>query len=162
MIYEVNGDILLSKAHAVAHGVAPNDDFKKGLAYSLRENWPSLYKDFRNYSHKNHPKEGSVWTWMNAEGKKIVNLFTQEHSRGHNSHPGKATTSYVNHSLKELRKVIEDEDIKSIAMPKLATGVGSLDWNEVRPLIDKHLGDLKIPIYIYTEFHKGQQADEPN
>jgi O-acetyl-ADP-ribose deacetylase (regulator of RNase III) len=27
MIYEVTGDILESKAHAIAHGVAPNDHF---------------------------------------------------------------------------------------------------------------------------------------
>lgn len=160
MIKEVSGDILLSKAEALVHGVAPNDDFKSGLAFSLKEQWPSLYKDFRNFSHKNHPKEGTAWTWMNAEGQKIINLFTQEHAKGHGSHPGKAKTSYVNHSLKELRKVIEKENIKSVALPKIATGVGSLPWDEVKPLIDSNLGDLNIPVYIYTTFKKGEQASE--
>jgi O-acetyl-ADP-ribose deacetylase (regulator of RNase III) len=47
MIKEVAGDILLSKAGAIAHGVAPHDDFKQGLALSLREHWPGMYKDFR-------------------------------------------------------------------------------------------------------------------
>ena len=47
MIYEVSGDILLSDARAIAHGVAPNDNFTTGLAFSLREHWPALYKDFR-------------------------------------------------------------------------------------------------------------------
>ncbi|PIN80620.1 Appr-1-p processing protein, partial [Candidatus Woesearchaeota archaeon CG10_big_fil_rev_8_21_14_0_10_34_8] len=73
---------------------------------------------------------------------------------------GKATTAYVNHALKELRSEIEKENIESIALPKLATGVGGLDWEEVKPLIDKHLGDLEIPVYIYTTFHKGQKAQE--
>ena len=27
MIYEVSGDILLSQARGIAHGVAPNDNF---------------------------------------------------------------------------------------------------------------------------------------
>ena len=36
MIQEVSGDILLSKAHAIAHGIAPNDDFHSGLALALR------------------------------------------------------------------------------------------------------------------------------
>lgn len=40
MIYEVSGDILLSEARAIAHGVAPNDNFATGLALSLREHWP--------------------------------------------------------------------------------------------------------------------------
>ena len=30
MIHEVAGDILLTKAQAVAHGVAPNDQFDSG------------------------------------------------------------------------------------------------------------------------------------
>ncbi len=48
MIYEVSGDILLSEARAIAHGVAPNDNFANRLpALSLREHWPALYKDFR-------------------------------------------------------------------------------------------------------------------
>ncbi len=32
MVKEVTGDILLSKAGAVAHGIAPNDNLKQGLA----------------------------------------------------------------------------------------------------------------------------------
>ncbi|MGB0455231.1 MAG: macro domain-containing protein, partial [Bacteriovoracaceae bacterium] len=138
MIYQVEGDILLTQAQAIAHGVAPNDDFKNGLAFSLKENWPALYKDFRHFSQGHHPKEGTLWAWMTAEGKKIFNLFTQEHARSHHSHPGKATTSYVNHSLKELRKSIDKEGIASLAIPKLATGVGGLEWDEVYPLIEKH------------------------
>jgi hypothetical protein len=47
-------------------------------------------------------------------------------------------------------------------MPRLATGVGGLDWSEVRKLVEQHLGDLKIPIYVYTAYHPGQQASEPD
>ena len=160
MIYEVEGDILLTETKAMAHGVAPNDDFKSGLAYSLKENWPSLYKDFRHFSHGSHPKEGTLWTWTDSNGRRVINLFTQEHAKSNNSHPGKAKTSYVNHALKELRAIIESEKIESLAIPKIATGVGGLDWNEVKPLVDTHLGDLSIPIYIYSTYRKGQKAEE--
>ena len=63
MIKEVQGDILLSGADAVAHGIAPNDNFHQGLALSLRESWPAMYKDFRHYCHVQHPKEGTTWAW---------------------------------------------------------------------------------------------------
>lgn len=162
MLYEVEGDILLTDAQAIGHGVAPNDDFKQGLAYGLREGHPELYKEFRSQMHKKHMPEGSVWKWTGADGKQVYNLFTQEHSKGHGATPGKAKTSYVNHSLKELRKQIEDEAIASIALPKLATGVGGLEWDEVKPLIEKHLGDLNIPVYIYSKYTKGVKAQEPN
>jgi hypothetical protein len=46
-------------------------------------------------------------------------------------------------------------------LPRLATGVGGLQWSEVFPLIEQHLGDLSIPIYVYTTYHQGQQASEP-
>ena len=160
MIYEVEGDILLTKAAAIAHGVAPNDDFKQGLAFSLKESWPSLYKDFRHYSHGNHPKEGTMWAWQGEGSKMVFNLFTQEHAKGHNSHPGKATTAYVNHALKELRKQLEENPVESLAIPKLATGVGGLDWSEVRGLIEKHLADLDIPVYVYATFNKDVKALE--
>ena len=45
--------------------------------------------------------------------------------------------------------------------PKLATGVGGLQWDDVHPVIEEKLGVLDIPIYLYTDFHAGQQANEP-
>ena len=52
MIKKVQGDIMLSKADAMAHGVAPMDHFDSGLAASIREDYPSLYKDFRSSSEQ--------------------------------------------------------------------------------------------------------------
>ena len=66
MIIEVTGDILLSSAHAIAHGVAPNDPVHSGLALSLREKWPSMYKDFRHYGQTTHPHQGTIWAWAGA------------------------------------------------------------------------------------------------
>lgn len=160
MIKEVYGDILLSKAGAVAHGVAPNDDFGQGLALSLREKWPALYKDFRHYCQTDHPKSGEIWTWVGADNRRIVCLMTQEAAYDKGDKPGKATTQYVDHALKALRHLIEQEQIKSVALPRLATGVGDLEWRDVKPLIVKHLGDLQIPVYLYTIYSKNMAAVE--
>ena len=59
-----------------------------------------------------------------------------------------------------MAKVIEAEKITSVALPRLATGVGGLKWDDVKPLIDKHLGHLPIPVYVYTTFRSGVQAEE--
>ena len=161
MIKTVSGDILKSKCEAIAHGIAPNDDFKQGLALSLRQNWPSMYKDFRHYAQTSHPKPGSLWAWGGPCGARVINLYTQEGSEGHAAHRGgKATLSHVNHCLKALRKEIEKEGLKSVALPKLATGVGGLDWKDVEPLINEHLADLKIPVVIYSKYVAGVEAEE--
>lgn len=160
MLYEVTGDILLTKAQAIAHGIAPNDHFADGLALAIREKWPALAKDFRHYAHQCHPKPGELWTW-GGFGVRIFNLLTQNGEHGHGTKPERATIASVNHALRRLRHEVEKEKITSLAISKLATGYGGLDWKEVYPLIVSHLGDLPIPIYVYSQYQKDQQAVEP-
>ncbi|MDB5386100.1 MAG: Macro domain protein [Planctomycetaceae bacterium] len=161
MIHEVQGDILLSKAQAVAHGISPNDDFDKGLALSLRENWPSLAKDYRHYAHQVHPRAGELWAWSGVGGVRIFNLLTQEGAFDHGAKAGRATVANVNHCLKRLRHELQREHIQSVALPRLATGAGGLPWDAVRPLIQTHLGDLPISVFVYTTYHPGAAANEP-
>ena len=160
MIHEVSGDILLTTAQAIAHGVAPNDHFDQGLALALPEKWPMMSKDFRHYAHQCHPKPGEMWAW-GGFGARVFNVMTQAGEHNEGAKPGKATAATVNHSLRRLRHELEKGDIKSIALPRLATGVGGLDWSEVLPLIRTNLGDLEIPVYVYTNYQKGVQANEP-
>jgi O-acetyl-ADP-ribose deacetylase (regulator of RNase III) len=161
MLKEVHGDLLLSRAAAIAHGVSPNDPFAKGLALSLREKAPALYKDFRHYCQTYHPKPGSLWTWAGSDGVKIVSLFTQETVEGHHGgNAGRASASHVSHALKALRQLAEAEKFTSLALPRLATGVGSLEWEVVQPLIAQHLGALNIPVYVYSVFHSGIKGNE--
>lgn len=160
MIIEVEGDILLSKATAVAHSVAPNDDFHSGLALSLREQWPAMYKDFRHYCRQDHPAPGGVWAWKGAESPILFSLFNQESAYGHGGKPGKATLAHVNHSLAALCQQCEKEGVKTLAMSRLATGVGGLDWKDVKPLIVKHFGALPLKVFLYDTYRKGVVANE--
>ena len=160
MLQEVSGDILLSKAGLIAHGVAPNDDHATGLAHALRDYAPAMYKDFRHYCKTQHPKAGGLWTWAGADGRRIAALFTQEPAYHPGERPGKATVTNVNHALRELRQFIERENVSSVALPRLATGTGGLSWQDVRPAIEKHLGSLSIPVIVYATYHAGQAASE--
>lgn len=161
MIHELTGDILLSKAQAIAHGVAPNDHFDSGLALALRDMWPAMVKDFRHYARQAHPKPGELWEWGGAGGVRIYNLLTQEGEHHQGAKPGKATLSNVSHCFKRLRHEIEKSNVGSLAIPRVATGVGGLNWADVKPVVAQHLGDLSIPVYVYTTYQKGQQAKEP-
>ena len=161
MIHEVEGDILLTGAQVIAHGVAPNDPMNQGLALSLHERYPAMHKDFHHWCHQQHPKPGEAWAWGGAEGVRIINLLTQEGGYGGGNKPGKASEPNVNHALRALKKIIQKEGFSSVALPRLATGVGGLDWDQVKPLIQSQLGDLDIPVYVYVTFHAGQKANEP-
>ncbi len=162
MIHEVSGDILLSQAEAIAHGVSPGEHFNQGLALALRERWPSLARDYKHWSHNSHPKPGSIWIWSGVGNTRIICMITQDdgNAHGHRNHAGASHIEYINHTLKELRKLVEKEGLTSLALPKLATGSGRLAWSDVSPLIQHHLGDLNIPIYLYTEYQSGKAAEE--
>lgn len=160
MIHLVEGDILLSKAQVIAQGVCVNDPMDKGLALQLHNLYPAMHKDFHHWCHQHNPSEGDAWAWVSAEGKHIVNLITQEKADSHDHRHGKATLSHVQHSLKALAKIVEKEGFTSLALPRLATGVGGLDWADVLPLIEKKLGDLAIPVYVYQTYHANQAANE--
>ncbi len=162
MIYQVEGDILLSDAAAIAHGVAANDPMDQGLALALHQQYPAMHKDFHHWCHQRHPKPGQVWVWGGVGGARIVNLITQEGGYDHGSRPGKATESNVRHALRGLKKLVEKEGFTSLALPRLATGVGSLAWDDVSPMIEHELGGLAVPVYVYSTYHSGKKANEPD
>ncbi len=159
MIQEVSGDILLSSAQAIAHGVAPTTTLI-GTSVSATREMAAMAKDFRHFAHQSHPKPGEIWMWGGTGGARIFNLMTQDGEIAHGTRPGKATLANVNHCLRRLRHAIEVEGISSLAIPALATGVGGLEWQDVKPLISQHLGDLSIPIFLYETYHAGVKAKE--
>lgn len=165
MIKEVTGDILQSKADLLAHGISAHDAFDSGLALALRERWPALVKDYRHDTHSKGISTGEIWTWVgvqeNGGVRRIANLITQNTlGQGPSAKSGKASIENVRACLSHLAKFIRQENIRSVALPRLATGVGGLDWENVRPLIAQYLGDLNIPVIVYTTYQKGVAADE--
>lgn len=165
MIREVEGDILLSDAQVIAHGVATHDPFDSGLALALRERFPSMVRDYRHAMHAKEPQVGDIWSWagVNEDGsaRGIVNLLTQGmQGQAKSARPVKARLDDVNHALKALARLVQTEGIKSVALPRLATGVGGLEWGDVKPLIQSHLGGLGVPVLVYEVYRKGHKAQE--
>ncbi|MEX2481763.1 MAG: macro domain-containing protein [Gammaproteobacteria bacterium] len=161
MLHPVSGDILLSRAQVIAHGVAANDPMNQGLALALHERYPAMHKDFHHWCNQHHPEPGAAWLWGGAGGVRLVNLITQDGGYGHGAKPGKANEKNVREALRALARLIAEENFKSLALPRLATGVGGLAWSTVWPVVEERLGNLSLPIYVYTEYRPGQQADEP-
>jgi O-acetyl-ADP-ribose deacetylase (regulator of RNase III) len=161
VIHLVSGDILLTRAQVIAHGVSPNDPMKQGLALALHDKYPAMHKDFHHWCNQAHPTPGEAWMWGGPGGVRIVNLMTQEGGYGHGGKPGRASLKNVRGALRELARMAEAESFSSIALPRLATGVGGLDWDDVLPIIEERLSGLAIPVIVYAEFHQGQQAQEP-
>jgi hypothetical protein len=65
---------------------------------------------------------------------------------------------YIEAGLTELVKVIRAKNIKSIAIPPLGSGNGGLDWNKVKPILQKYLADVDCDIHIYEPSVAIQEA----
>lgn len=62
----------------------------------------------------------------------------------------------------ELQKFVANWDklgADSIAFPRLGCGNGGLDWNDVRPLMEKYLKNIPLQIYIYVDNYKDPQPE---
>jgi O-acetyl-ADP-ribose deacetylase (regulator of RNase III) len=66
----------------------------------------------------------------------IINFPTKRHWRG------KSRMEDIEAGLEALAREVRDRGITSVAVPPLGCGLGGLDWEDVRPRIEHHLGDL--------------------
>ena len=162
MIYYVKGDILLSKAQAIVQGVGINDPMDEGLALELRNRYPQLQKDFNLWCYQHDTKPGEAWMWVSHDTVRFINLITHESVQiDSNHHYYKATLNNIRHALGELAKIVRHKKLTSIALPKLGTGSGDLDWDDILPLIEYYTNELDTAVYIYVEFLPGEAAHEP-
>ena len=69
---------------------------------------------------------------------------------------------WIAEGLKDLKTVIEANDIRSVAVPPLGCGNGGLDWRAVRPIIESALGSLTdVNVIVYEPTAKYQNVAKP-
>jgi len=148
------GDILLTQCEYLIQGVAERsiEDMGTGVARAIHLKWPESTSRFKAFRSSNRYIGGSIWV-DSANIPRIVNLATQEDLY-------KANIHYLNKALKNLSKYLRKLEPSTIAMPKIGCGYGKLDWNDVRPLIEKHLAGIKHRVFIYELFTEGERSQE--
>lgn len=119
----------------------------KGIALQFKERFPMNFKIYANACKKGEMQVGKMLVvkenTLNGE-KLIINFPTKTEWFK------KSQYSYIEDGLKDLAKVIEEYNIKSIAIPPLGCGNGGLKWEKVKPMMDKYLGQLSnVTIQIY-------------
>lgn len=60
----------------------------------------------------------------------------------------------------ETRLQHRTEGVIAQPLPRPATGVGSLQWEGVSPLIGSQLADVDATIYVYSQFVPCRKANE--
>lgn len=112
----------------------------KGLALEFKNKFPKNYKYYREVCLAKNLQPGQILT--NIELKKhIYNFATKD------SWKQKSQLNWIDTGMGILIDMIALDSINSIAIPKLGCGLGGLNWEDVEPIVIKHLLKLKHPAF---------------
>lgn len=161
MIYEVEGDILISRAVVIAQGVSVNDPMAKGLARKLQEKFPGMRDAFNEWCEETDPQPGEIWLWEGHSKTQILNLIVGEAADLELCRASRPEKIAVHRAFRALRKMVVNKRLGSIAMPMIGSGPGGIDWLEVRGMMYSQFGELLIPLFVYVTSLDGMLASEP-
>ncbi|MDQ3231917.1 MAG: macro domain-containing protein [Pseudobdellovibrionaceae bacterium] len=134
------GNILESGAEAVVNTVNCVGIMGKGIALQFKKAFPANFESYKEACKLGQVKVGKMFVFKTQgviNPKYIINFPTKDHWKG------KSRMEYIESGLNDLREVIKYYDLKSIAIPPLGCGLGGLDWQKVKPLIQDKLKDFE-------------------
>jgi O-acetyl-ADP-ribose deacetylase (regulator of RNase III) len=156
MMRFVEGNLLDSHVEALVNTVNTVGVMGKGIALMFKEAFPANFRAYAVACKRKEVRVGRMFVTENRafEGPHwIINFPTKKHWR----QPSKI--EWIVEGLKDLRHVIQENKIRSVALPPLGSGNGGLDWPDVRTEIQRILGDLEeVDIYVYEPAAKYQNV----
>lgn len=150
------GNLLEARVDAVVNTVNTVGIMGKGIALMFKERFPENFKLYADACDAGEVAIGRMFVTPGVElngPRWIINFPTKKHWR----QPTKI--EWIRSGLEDLKRVIREKKIHSIALPPLGCGNGGLDWADVRPLIEDKLGDLEgVEIVVYEPTAKYQNV----
>jgi O-acetyl-ADP-ribose deacetylase (regulator of RNase III) len=147
MIRSVQGNLLDAPTEALVNTINTVGVMGKGIALMFREAFPDNFRVYREAVKRNEVHVGRMLVTGNHAPlgpKWLINFPTKKHWR----QPSRP--EWIAEGLKDLRRVIEEKQIGSIAVPPLGCGNGGLEWTAVRPQIVDALSSLiGVDIWVF-------------
>lgn len=152
MIKFTQGNVLTADTEALVNTVNTMGVIGKGLALQFKERFPENFRAYVHACGTGQCEIGKVFVTKNPAAdvpgpgrpRYVINFPTKEHWRN------PSLMEYVEKGLEDLRRVLRELDIHSVAVPPLGSGVGGLEWEDVRSLIKDSLGSLEdVEVLVY-------------
>lgn len=156
MIEYTSGDILQCEADALVNTVNCVGVMGRGIALQFKNVFPENFKAYEAACKREAVQPGRMFVFETGQltlPRFIINFPTKRHWRG------KSRIEDIDAGLVDLVNVIRDKGIRSIAIPPLGAGLGGLDWNQVRPRIERVLAELaEVRVLVFEP--KGAPAND--
>ena len=147
MIEFKTGDILRADVEALVNTVNCVGIMGRGIALQFKNDFPENFKAYEAACAREEVQPGKMFVFETrtlTNPKFIINFPTKRHWRG------KSRMEDIDSGLKALVEEIRTRSIRSIAIPPLGSGLGGLNWTDVRPRIVealRGLNDLQVIVF---------------
>lgn len=161
MIDYMTGDILQADAEALVNTVNCVGVMGRGIALQFKNTFPGNFDAYAEACKRDEVQPGRMFVYETGfmhNPKYIVNFPTKRHWRG------KSRIEDIEAGLRALVSEIRARGIRSIAIPPLGSGLGGLDWAQVRTRIDtamRELHDVRVIVYEPNGRQDGGKAFRP-
>jgi len=146
MLEFTHGNILRAETEAIVCPVNCSGVLGSGLALQFKRVFARNFFNYKEKCRNGEVKPGKmlVFETMRQSGPKyIINFPIKDHWQD------KASIATIETGLTDLKKTIKDLNIQSIAIPALGVGYGALRWEEVKPILTKHLSNLDAHVFVF-------------
>ena len=155
MIEITRGNVLEANAEALVNTVNCVGYMGKGIALQFKKAFPENFKAYERACRAKSVRPGKMFIFETGSmwnPKYIINFPTKRHWRS------KSRLEDIEAGLQALVEEVVKRGIKSIAIPPLGCGLGGLDWNTVRPMIEKAFSSLPGVRVLLFEPHGAPEA----
>ena len=148
-IKEIQGDFFTNDAQMIVHGTNIRGVFGAGIAVPIKKKYPLNFKAYE-FACIEGVDLGEVIFNDEDDGTIIANALTQD--------LGKLTEDGLPISYKAIRDCMRnvlshaiDNNITTIAMPRIGAGLGGGDWDKIKTIIDEVFDEVDggIELIIY-------------
>jgi O-acetyl-ADP-ribose deacetylase (regulator of RNase III) len=146
MVEFVRGNLLDADVDALVNTVNTEGAMGKGVALQFRRAFPANYDAYKAACSRGEVEIGRMFVTEThrLDGPRlIINFPTKRHWRS------KSQLADIEAGLADLRRVLADGEVRSVAVPALGCGLGGLRWPDVQPLIEAALGDLDTRVLVF-------------
>jgi O-acetyl-ADP-ribose deacetylase (regulator of RNase III)/uncharacterized protein YwgA len=156
MIHYIKGNLFDSQAQAFVNTVNTVGVMGKGIALQFKNIFPNNFKQYAKACKEGTFQIGNLLITNEMSfpiGEKIViNFPTKTDWRKPSEY------AYIEQGLQSLVKIIQENKIRSIAIPPLGAGNGGLEWGKVKIMMEKYLSPIDCEVHIYQPDAKIQEV----
>jgi O-acetyl-ADP-ribose deacetylase (regulator of RNase III) len=139
MIIEATGNLLDAQAEALVNTVNTVGVMGKGVALQFKKAFPENFAAYEKACKAGEVLPGKMFVFETGalSGPRFIfNFPTKRHWRG------SSRMEDIEAGLNALVVDVQRLGVRSLAVPPLGCGNGGLDWNEVRPRIERAFAPL--------------------